>query len=171
MYHLKAITIYITFYSDRWLLVQKKVVEAIKQHKFDNISKRTLETLIKYGMLLDEREDEYEVMLSHIDANLTKMQDYAVFLSLTAKCNLACAYCYQDYRATTDYSNEYMNKEKIDLYCQYLENLKERYNLKSINIVFFGGEPLLCKEKFFYAFERINSIDIEKNILLLLMEH
>ena len=69
----------------------------------------------------------------------TYSRPYAMLLGLTSDCNLACKYCFVKQKP------EYMTYEIAE---QSIEWLKENYKAKNkdgkLDIVFFGGEPLLC---------------------------
>lgn len=59
-----------------------------------------------------------------------------VTLHLTNACNLACGYCYEEHHA--DYMTPETAKKAVDL---AVSSGKE-----SCGIIFFGGEPLLCRD-------------------------
>lgn len=71
----------------------------------------------------------------------TYSRPYAMLLGLTNDCNLACNYCFVKQKP------EYMT---YDIAERSIEWLKENYKAKNkegkLDIVFFGGEPLLCYE-------------------------
>ena len=62
-------------------------------------------------------------------------------LHLTARCNLTCRYCYVSH--SEDEMTFATAKAAIDL--SVSENLKKQPG-DSLGIIFFGGEPLLCKD-------------------------
>lgn len=64
---------------------------------------------------------------------------YSILLGLTNDCNLACNYCF------VQQSPDYMTYETAERAVEWLkENYKARNKTEKLNIVFFGGEPLLC---------------------------
>jgi len=67
---------------------------------------------------------------------------HIVFLELTKKCNLRCVYCYQS-REAFAIGPEASEEVKFAVLTNRLEHLWKR--MKSTHLVFYGGEPLLCK--------------------------
>lgn len=93
----------------------------------------------------EERFNSIKTLYSDQDLNNfqydfeTYSRPYAMLLGLTSDCNLACKYCFVKQKP------EYMTYEIAE---QSIEWLKENYKIKNkdgkLDIVFFGGEPLLC---------------------------
>lgn len=64
---------------------------------------------------------------------------YSILLGLTSDCNLKCTYCFVDQKP------KYMSYETAEKAVEWLkENYKARNKKEKLNIIFFGGEPLLC---------------------------
>lgn len=67
------------------------------------------------------------------------------FLRVSARCNLACDYCYVFKHADTSWKQypPSMSEGNVILFADRLRHYVEATNLKDINIVYHGGEPLL----------------------------
>ena len=66
----------------------------------------------------------------------------SMLLGLTNDCNLACKYCF------VHQSPEYMSYETAEKAVEWLKtNYKAKNRTDKMNIVFFGGEPLLCYDE------------------------
>jgi uncharacterized protein len=64
---------------------------------------------------------------------------YSMLLGLTNDCNLECSYCF------VKQEPKYMSYEIAEKAVEWLkENYKARKKEEKLNIIFFGGEPLLC---------------------------
>ncbi|PUB87699.1 MAG: hypothetical protein DBP02_00740 [gamma proteobacterium symbiont of Ctena orbiculata] len=82
-------------------------------------------------------DGDYNKSLRILPARETALQNITVFTS--NRCNLDCSYCYVT-------KNNAMNDEKmsIDTFKSAVDNLLTEFDTsKRINILFFGGEPLL----------------------------
>jgi uncharacterized protein len=83
---------------------------------------------------------------SHLGENLTNFsydfekysRPYAMLLGLTNDCNLACKYCFVKQKP------DYMTYEIAEQAIEWMkENYQARNKTDKLDIVFFGGEPLL----------------------------
>ncbi len=82
-----------------------------------------------------------------------------VFIELTKKCNFACSYCYLNLNSKNKKISEPSIKNKIDkITSAFVDNFQNKDN---IEIIFYGGEPLL---EFKLLQELVNFFD-EKVIL------
>lgn len=84
-----------------------------------------------------------------------------MFLSISHNCNMKCSYCFADEGTYGEASlmNRKTAKDSIDYFVKYLSK-----NSKKTNINFFGGEPLLNKDTFFYSIDYINSLIKDRRI-------
>lgn len=69
-------------------------------------------------------------------------------LHLTHHCNLRCTYCYTGEKLPLA-----MSHETIDQSIKFIEKELEILETNRLNVTFFGGEPLIEKEKIFYIIE------------------
>ena len=86
------------------------------------------------------------------------MQSLSATFHLTHHCNLRCSYCFTGEKLPLA-----MSHKTIDDAIVFLEQELEKSNTKELNITFFGGEPLIEKEKIFYiidAFESKRDINV-----------
>ena len=74
----------------------------------------------------------------------------SVTIVLTKKCNLACEYCYESDLK----NNKFITDKTVDNLVEFLEVYGDYKN--GVNIVFFGGEPLLFPEKIKCIIEKFN---------------
>lgn len=114
--------------------------------KFSNTEtdKKLLKNLKKGGFILSEDFDE----LALVEDRYNKIKDdnrvLHIVISPTMKCNLACIYCYQD----RDRFNKYpfMSQEVQNRLTAFVENLivDNSEDVKILNVIWYGGEPLLA---------------------------
>lgn len=82
-------------------------------------------------------------------------------INVTKACNFRCSYCYEDFK---DLNMSYKEKEII---FKFIKSKIENSNIKTINISWFGGEPLLNKE-FIISFMKDLKFFCENNNLNLI---
>ena len=81
-------------------------------------------------------------MLKYYNEVSNSKDELNIMLLLTQRCNCKCIYCYEESSIMDGTDLENID----DIYYFLLEYVKE-YGYKKINIVFYGGEPLLNKKK------------------------
>ncbi|MGC9337284.1 MAG: radical SAM protein [Candidatus Cloacimonadia bacterium] len=62
----------------------------------------------------------------------------------TYKCNFACKYCFEDLKRLEQVREDVI---KPQLLVAWIEKFWSTYKFPSLGIVFYGGEPLLKKER------------------------
>lgn len=71
------------------------------------------------------------------------------FLRVAASCNLDCDYCYVFKHRDMSWKNmpSIMHREIVVKFAERLKEYTDKFALKSVNIIFHGGEPLMCGEQ------------------------
>lgn len=77
------------------------------------------------------------------------MMTLSATFHLTHHCNLRCSYCY-----TGEKRPLAMTYETIDQSIIFIKKELEKLKTNQLHITFFGGEPLLEKEKIFYIIDK-----------------
>ncbi len=91
-------------------------------------------------------------LINTIREHSLKDESYFV-ITITTKCNLSCAYCFQNGSKRESMSAVNLNKVVNKIVRYVKEN-----NIKIINIDFFGGEPFLETEKIIYATKKLRNL-------------
>ena len=78
----------------------------------------------------------------------------SVTFHLTHHCNLRCTYCYTGEKLPIA-----MQYDTIDQAIVFIEKELQKLNTNQLHITFFGGEPLLEKEKIFYIIRTFDEKD------------
>jgi len=80
-----------------------------------------------------------ELALLKVRYQVSRCNDpLALTILPTLACNLACTYCYERPR------KESMTKDTIEAVCAFVEERAKRERIKSFNVSWYGGEPLLA---------------------------
>lgn len=107
--------------------------------------------LYEYCMLIDANFDEGKFISRKYDDNRFSDRVLGLTIAPTLDCNFRCIYCYEDKRPGR------MSHEIEDAIIAHV-----RSNLPSkvkFNVVWYGGEPLLCKETIY----RLTDVFLEEN--------
>ena len=88
------------------------------------------------------------------------------FLRVAASCNLDCDYCYVFKHRDMSWKNmpRTMTDNIVAIFAQRLLEYATKHNLTKINIIFHGGEPLMCGEKRLLSFVNIINSTLGDNI-------
>ncbi|HAN08986.1 MAG TPA: hypothetical protein DCP90_00050 [Clostridiales bacterium] len=145
-----------------------EIVDEIEKETFDyemltDERKKVYDTMKKNGYIIDDNVDEMR-NFKHI-RNLVKYSDKTMSLTIapTLDCNLRCTYCYENRRKGI------MTEEIEEEIFKFVE--KRKQVLKSLNITWYGGEPLLAKDIIWRLSEKIikmceeNSINYSSNMI------
>ncbi len=74
-----------------------------------------------------------------------KIQHLEVIFKLTSRCNINCTYCYYFHGADQDWKSrpKKISADSVQDTIDFLKQAVEAHNIKSLQIDFHGGEPLL----------------------------
>ena len=94
--------------------------------------------LIKYGIIVPESYNERAA--AHLKY-LEEISEPILHLTIvpTYRCNFRCPYCYQDHEHSI-----IMSEETQDAIIKYVRKHISKYT--AVEVSWFGGEPLLCKD-------------------------
>lgn len=113
-------------------------------------------SLEKAGFLT--RGDEMEA-LRHA-TNLTCYGNRTLMLTIcpTMGCNFACPYCFEEHRGGR------MSRQTQDALVEFVKKQLDRYGLKKMCVVWFGGEPLLQPETIASLAPRLFALADERGV-------
>ncbi len=131
---------YLLFYSTRKtssVLLKKEVLDSIER---GSLSPADADTLKKLGVIVDDVAGEKESMYAFLDTLNEKNPCLNITVVLNLDCNFDCTYCYEgDMKGKL-----YMTEETGELLLKFVRS-RFTGKMKSVNIDFYGGEPLLSK--------------------------
>jgi uncharacterized protein len=111
--------------------------------------------LVENGFLVKDWEKEIRDFKEHFQVEHKCKKINLMYLLLTSDCNLSCSYCMEKNK-----SRQHMNRETIDQALRLFEKLL--HPEREISIILYGGEPLLNKDGYLHAVERI--ADMQKRL-------
>jgi uncharacterized protein len=105
-----------------------------------NIDKELFAELKKWLMLCDNYKDEFLIIKSQLISIRNSDKNIHFTIAPTMDCCFSCFYCFEK----GNHRKKYITEEVMDSIIKNIENRKE---LQSINITWFGGEPLMAIDK------------------------
>lgn len=109
--------------------------EEDKIYNLEKLSITQLKDLEKRGIVVSKSADEDKMaFLKYVE--LVKSQVLHLIILPTYSCNFRCTYCYEDKTSGV------MTEETMDSIAAFVK--KAAKNVSSINVSWFGGEPLMC---------------------------
>lgn len=101
-----------------------------------------LQALIGGGHVVGETVDERAVVRNSYEASRSAKGSLTLTIAPTMACNFACGYCFQGLNKPT-------KKMTPDVQNAIIDFVKSKKDLKSLSIVWYGGEPLMGKDSIF----------------------
>lgn len=93
--------------------------------------------LVKWGFILNERVDEIDIIRYRNKKATILSKDYHLVVNPTLECNFNCWYCYENH------TKGYMDKKTVELVKNHILFMIEKELITSLDLSWFGGEPLL----------------------------
>lgn len=103
------------------------------------------EGLVEYGFIIEDSKDELERIRLRNKETAFASRELYIMVYPTQDCNLKCWYCYESHVKDTIMSEEVMNR-----IFKLVERKLESNEFDSLQLGFFGGEPLTNFEKVAY---------------------
>jgi len=117
------------------ILVPKSFLSAIADGSISTVDR---EALVRLGLLVPDREEERREMREAFADLNRRSTRFTAQVVLNLDCNLACTYCYEGGMK----GRRYMSPETAGLLAELLEK-EQSARGKGVEIVFYGGEPLM----------------------------
>ncbi|AIU69125.1 hypothetical protein TEU_01550 [Thermococcus eurythermalis] len=119
------------------------------------LNDQLIKELTALGFLIPSELDEKELMRTHVNILKYTPTHMGMFVNLTSRCNLSCPYCYQDLRKALDNNQDLTT----DGWNRIMKLINKRTNiLRNVNVVFFGGEPMLNYDTLKVAVRDLDSL-------------
>lgn len=143
------------------------ILKSIHKHLLEEVfvNPSLLVSLPHFANLLKEgrfliNDDENELEYVHLrNKEVENSPNYKLIILPTFACNFSCWYCVQHHK------KEFMSEETISLIQKHIANVIESKSIKSLNIEWFGGEPLLGFKKVIYPLSSFVKEVCEKNAI------
>ena len=110
--------------------------------QLDHLDSDFLKALKTGGFVVDDNFNEELEVLSRREHSIFDDSMYNIVINTTLDCNLSCWYCYEK-----KIKNSKLSNNIIDGIKKYIINRYKNKPYQILKISFFGGEPLLQKDK------------------------
>lgn len=105
-----------------------------------SIPEEILDELVELYMVVPDRQADERLLESYFEEiKSTAERSIEVTILTTFACNFACTYCVED----GVISGIRMTRETAEKCAAYVIDMAERRGVKTINLYFYGGEPLM----------------------------
>ena len=118
------------------------------------------ERLEKLGYIISAERNELEYLKFKHHEMVFLDKNYRIFVNPTLDCNFRCWYCYQEH------PKGYMSEETMNRLKKHLKLKVENKEITSLNLSWFGGEPLLYFYEVVYPLAKFAKELCEKNNIL-----
>lgn len=147
-------------------LMEKKNYDKYKNYIEKGISiddNKLIEDLKKGQFIIDDNVDELQLLRFNLWRSRFNDKNLGLTIAPTLGCNFACVYCYEK----DSQKNVFMSEEVQDKIVEYIK--RQIKYLQSVNITWYGGEPLLAFDIVKDMSEKIIKLCDENEIMC--MEH
>ena len=101
-------------------------------------SEEEIEYLKKIYALVEDDDALVDILHHQSMSRLYSKKTMVLTIAPTQSCNFACTYCFEKWRQSGALSNR-----TEDAIINYIKHLKQEDGLESVNLTWYGGEPLL----------------------------
>ena len=110
-------------------------------------NKNVIDLLTQKGFLVDERIDEFQELLnvSRSIAEDTNHPNVDITLAPSLKCNMRCKYCFENGIKLESKLNV-ITEQTLEDVENFILGIANRESVENLNLIWFGGEPLLESE-------------------------
>lgn len=129
--------------SEGMLVLDPKLEDIYNQNishpnKLEKIYPAFLNVLKNYRFIVPDDIDEGEELIRSWEQNDNASDHFGIIINPTLNCNLRCWYCYESHKGI-----QVMDEVTRKSIFRLIEEKTKEPKLKTLNISFFGGEPLL----------------------------
>lgn len=131
--------------EDKSLIFRKNKADLcnLQPRELEQADKEVFKSLLDIGALVNLDRDELQEVIQKSKDIDNADDSYRLIINPTMNCNFKCWYCYESH-----IEGSKMNNSNIGKICKLIDNiLLNNKNLKTFDLSFFGGEPLMYYSK------------------------
>lgn len=132
--------------SRKYILIdssKKEDIEALlnnlNKDRYEISEGESLKKFIKNGMIVDDELNEFNKITYLFNKAKYQENRFILIISPTLDCNFRCPYCFEERR------DSYITDETIESLIELVKKVSKK--VKTLQVCWFGGEPLLQYEK------------------------
>lgn len=131
-------------------------IDTIQYNKLNSNYKHVFNLMKENGYIIEDDEDELKKLKYRNVKARFEQAVLTIIIAPTLKCNFKCVYCYE-----TSNCNVMTEKTQNDIISFANNHIS---NITYMNIVWYGGEPLLCKDIIYNLSKSLIDICCKNNI-------
>lgn len=124
------------------IVIDEELFDVLKRRAFHELDENLRAELVDSGVLLNDNLEEERLLAALFPPDYEFNQTLEVTYAVTYSCNMSCSYCVQSPLQTEKECSE-------DKVISGLLNILNKKNPKNFRLSFFGGEPLLERNKIY----------------------
>lgn len=136
----------------------KNDVNFYEFNEFDKLQYRLIESLLKKGILVNEKKDELAELKKNYLFNKADKKHLRITLVPSFLCNFKCPYCFEHKLRS---NSKIIDFSVLDKYAY-----KNFTDINQVHITLFGGEPLLFMNEIVRWCEFVNKLGNLRNFVL-----
>lgn len=148
--------------NDTIILTSPQSADDLIKNRLSLFAEEKIEKLHSLGMLIDDDHNEKDVLAARRQIAQHYGDKSHIFLTLTRRCNSKCVYCFQ--KKNKDQS--ILTEETAKGIRLFTQDMVEANRSSELQIDFFGGEPLLCRDLLQKECAYYESFALDKKIRL-----
>jgi uncharacterized protein len=121
--------------------------------KSSEIPPNKLDILYAYKIITKNVQMDLSEILEKKMRKINRDSELEIMIHPTLKCNISCSYCYQ-----AEIKKEEMSLDVIEQLIAFIDSYNSQHPLKSIQITWSGGEPILAFDSIKYFVEKTKFI-------------
>lgn len=126
-------------FTSRFVAVRNKILtsEDYDTNKIKTMYPTLYTQMYDAGMIVNDSVDEPSLLVVRIRTSEEASDEFILHINPTLDCNFDCWYCYENHVKGSKMSADTLESTK-----KLIDSIVGRPNIRSLNLGFFGGEPL-----------------------------
>lgn len=142
--------------------IQKFINQSNEDIQFnsDSISEEDFNDMVSLGVIVSNDVDEKQIVIDNHKKKLEKQHEKNDVLSLvitpTLQCNFKCYYCFENTKIRKNEVSLSVNVQNDII--DFISNSITKNHIKKVQIIWYGGEPLMQQPIIFSMQKKINAL-------------
>ena len=141
-------------------IISEEIKKYVDNNVVNYLDKDTYALFKKYGVIINDNVDENRIYEYYFQKTKYNSAVISSTVLLTWACNLKCIYCYEGAGAKTDF----MDEKGANQYISFMKQMAYNNAAKHMQVLLFGGEPLLNIKIGFKILNELLTFSNESNI-------
>lgn len=129
--------------NEKFLLLSSELEKIYRDHVLNpndlqSVHPEFFNTLKNNRFIVPSAVDEAETLIHQWEKNDDDESSFGIIINPTLNCNMRCWYCYEEHGG-----KQTMTEDTRKAICRFIDDKVSDSKLKTLNVSFFGGEPLL----------------------------